>query len=334
MAFASSDLDTLREGPVSLKKAGILSSWRGWTDRWMVLNARSLTIYKNRVRQEFMPTKGVRIFLNSITRLERTHSSRKGHCLLLEAAGTRYFLACRSDDDLYDWHDKIYAISPLMLFNAGQSPEIDLEDIIRGYSSSADSPDLSSRPSTPRTLPLKMLGTGYPYPLPVPPQFHSQTYSPASSHQLLLGLDDMQEQKAPVAEPIAKRPTPRRAGAHSESHFLTVRPNGAATATEERARWGEAIRSRRDQATPALANETPVGQARDGGRIGCRGDSDVRGRVARWIRVVPTAKHAPLEPCRAPGRAGAGRQIQPQHHQVSCRMHGTRAGLHEALCSS
>ena len=135
MAFHSYNLDTLREGPVTVRKAGLLSSWRGWTDKWMVLNARSLTIYKNQVRHQSIPAKGIRISLNSITRLERTHSSRKGHCLLLDAAGTRYLLACRSDDDLYDWHDIIYSVSPLMLFRAGESKEIDLESIIRGYSS-------------------------------------------------------------------------------------------------------------------------------------------------------------------------------------------------------
>ncbi|KAJ7890485.1 hypothetical protein B0H14DRAFT_1106320 [Mycena olivaceomarginata] len=198
MAFHSVP-DTVREGLVSVKKAGLLSSWRGWTDKWMVLNARSVMIYKNQVRQQFAPDACLRISLNSITRLERTHSSRKGHCLLLEAAGTRYLLACRSDDDLYDWHDKIYANSPLMLFKAGDSTEVDLENIIRGYSSSADIS--SSRPSTPRTLPRKMPTADTP-PLVMPPLFRSQTHSPASSHQLLLDLDDSQEQKVSVAEPI------------------------------------------------------------------------------------------------------------------------------------
>ncbi|KAF8216545.1 hypothetical protein K438DRAFT_395796 [Mycena galopus ATCC 62051] len=103
MVFRSSD-PTIREGPVTVKKAGLLSSWRGWTDKWMVLNARSLTIYKNRVRQECEPTAGVHISLNSVTRLERTHSPRKAHCLLLEAAGNRYLLACSSDKDFRSEH--------------------------------------------------------------------------------------------------------------------------------------------------------------------------------------------------------------------------------------
>ncbi|KAJ6518847.1 hypothetical protein C8R45DRAFT_7153 [Mycena sanguinolenta] len=201
MAFHSYNLDTLREGPVTVKKAGLLSSWRGWTDKWMVLNARSLTIYKNQVHHRFIPGQGIRISLNSITRLERTHSSRKGHCLLLDAAGTRYLLACRSDDDLYDWHDLVYAYSPLMLFRAtAESEEIDLESIIRGYSSN---PDLSSQPSTPRTLPHKTQGKADPYPSSRPPLFRSQTHSPAASNQLLVDLADVQDLKAPVSDPIA-----------------------------------------------------------------------------------------------------------------------------------
>ncbi|KAF7356563.1 hypothetical protein MVEN_00990000 [Mycena venus] len=200
MAFRSPVVDKVEEGPVAVKKPGLLSSWRGWTEKWMVLSARYLTIYKNRVRQQATPESGVRIPLNSITRLERTHSSRKGHCLLLDAAGTRYLLAFRSDNDLYNWHDKIYSISPLTLFNAGDNTEFDVENIIRGYGSSADSPDLSSRPSTPRTLPRKLPGTADPLPMPL--LFRSRTDSPASSRQLLLDLDDLQGQKAPIVEPV------------------------------------------------------------------------------------------------------------------------------------
>ncbi|KAK7025281.1 hypothetical protein R3P38DRAFT_2953753 [Favolaschia claudopus] len=198
MAFHSFP-DTIKEGPVTVKKAGIFSSWRGWADKWMVLNARSLIIYKNRVRRQCAPESGVRISLNSVSRLERTHSNRKGHCLLLNAAGTQYFLACRSDDELYGWHDRIYAFSPLMIFNVAENTEFDLENIIREYSNSADSPNLSSPPSTPRTLPRKM-PTDIQH-SPAPPLFRPQTHSPAPSHQLLLDLDDMQGRRLPPPEP-------------------------------------------------------------------------------------------------------------------------------------
>ncbi|KAJ6581548.1 hypothetical protein B0H19DRAFT_511754 [Mycena capillaripes] len=210
MAFQPFDPDTLQEGPVAAKKGGIFTSWRGWTNKYIVLRPRSLTIYKNRVsgvnlscllltRRQSAPESGVRISLNSITRVERTHSSRKDHCLLLDAAGTRYFFAFRSDSELYEWHDKIYNISPLMLFIAGDSTEIDLDDIIQNYSSSGDSPVPSSRPSTPRTLPRKMSDPRLPLPL-----YRPHTHSPASSRQFLLDLDDLRGQKAP---PVQHLPT-------------------------------------------------------------------------------------------------------------------------------
>ncbi|KAJ7180706.1 hypothetical protein C8R46DRAFT_1070338 [Mycena filopes] len=186
MAFHSADPETVKEGPVSMKKAGLLSSWRGWTDKFIVLKARSLTIYKNR----FAPETAVPISLNSITRIERTHSSRKGHCLLLDVSrGTRLLLAFGSDNEA------IYALSPLMLFKAQDTGmEFDLENsIIREYSSSADSPDLSSRPSTPRTLPgTKMPGDDDPIP-------------PPPIRQFLLDLEDLRGQKASVCRTCTRR---------------------------------------------------------------------------------------------------------------------------------
>ncbi|KAJ7442265.1 hypothetical protein FB451DRAFT_111678 [Mycena latifolia] len=203
MAFHTFDPVTVREGPVTVKKAGLLSSWRGWTEKWMVLKATSLTI-----QNRFSPESAVRVSLNSITRLERTHSSRKGHCLLLDAAGSRYLLAFQSDHDLYNWHDDIYSNSPLMLFRAGESTEIDLENIISGYSSS---PDLSSRPSSPSTLPIKTNG-----PLPPPPLSRSYTHSPASSRQFLLDLEDLRGNPQPV-EPV---PAPSKRGLRTEEREL------------------------------------------------------------------------------------------------------------------
>ncbi|KAJ7765419.1 hypothetical protein DFH07DRAFT_810513 [Mycena maculata] len=189
MAFAL-DPVTVKEGPVTVKKPGLLTSWRGWTEKWMVLKARNLTIYKNRVRHDFSPESGIHISLNGITRMERIHSSRKGHCLLLDAGNNQRFLfAFGSDQDLYDWHDAIYSNSPLTLFKATEETEITLEDIIRGYSST-DSPGFSSRPSSPQTLPgIKTQGINGPRP-PLP-LFRPSTHSPASSRQLLLDLDDL-----------------------------------------------------------------------------------------------------------------------------------------------
>ncbi|KAJ7759270.1 hypothetical protein B0H16DRAFT_634588 [Mycena metata] len=247
MAFHPADSETVKEGPVAVKKAGLISSWRGWSDKWIVLKARSLVVYKNR----FAPEAAVQISLNSITRIERTHSSRKGYCLLLETRGTRLLFAFRSDEELYNWHDKIYAFSPLMLFKAENAEmEFDLENsIIRGYSSSGDSPDLSSRPSTPHTLP----GTKMPVDddsMPPPPPAY--THSPAPSRQFLLDLEDLRGQQAPPVQPVAVRTSvifstqsepfplviqqrfaPGRAQSHPGGCLADVQPDGATPSTEE-----------------------------------------------------------------------------------------------------
>ncbi|KAJ7504392.1 hypothetical protein B0H11DRAFT_515543 [Mycena galericulata] len=201
MAFQAFDPVTVKEGPVTVKKAGLLSSWRGWTEKWLVLKATNLTVYKSRSS----PDSGIRISLNGITRMERIHSSRKGHCLLLDAGNKHRFLfAFGSDEDLYNWHDAIYANSPLTLFKAtDESTEIDLENIISGYSS----PEFSSRPSSPRTLPgIKIPGMHGPRP-PLP-LFRPSTHSPASSRQILLDLDELRVRPSNL-QPIEPVSTPR-----------------------------------------------------------------------------------------------------------------------------
>ncbi|KAJ7281521.1 hypothetical protein C8J57DRAFT_77554 [Mycena rebaudengoi] len=181
MAFSGFDPVTVKEGPITVKKAGLFSSWRGWSERWVVLKATNLTIYKNSVSLD----SAIRISLNGITKMERIHISRKGHCLRIEAAGSRYTFAFRSDQDLYNWHDAIYYISPLMLLPATDNT-VDLNDIISGYYSN-DDPEFSSRPSTPCTLPtLKIPPLGTPSP---PALYRPHTHSPASSRQI--ELDDL-----------------------------------------------------------------------------------------------------------------------------------------------
>ncbi|KAJ7091356.1 hypothetical protein B0H15DRAFT_835602 [Mycena belliarum] len=219
MAFHALDPVAVREGPVTVKKAGLLSSWRGWTQKWMVLRATNLTIYPNQVRSEssdISPEPGLRIPLNSITRLERTHFSRQGHCLLLDAAGSQFLFAFLSDHDLYSWHDDVYSNSPLMLFRAGESTEIDLENIISGYSS-VDSPDLSSRTSSPPTLPrTKTPGiTGPSHSPPVAlsgPYTHSPAFPPQSPHDLEHSRGDTHP-----AEPV---PAPSEPGLRTEEREL------------------------------------------------------------------------------------------------------------------
>ncbi|KAJ7115953.1 hypothetical protein C8R44DRAFT_218218 [Mycena epipterygia] len=291
MAFHTFDSVPVEEGPIFFKKAGLISSWRGWSDRWVVLKATNLTIYQNRVRCHASPESGVRISLNSITRLERTHSSRKGHCLLLDAAGSRYLFAFRNDKDLYTWHDAIYAISPLTLFKAVESTEIDLDNIISGYSnSSGDSPGFSSRPSSPRTLSgVKLSGNS---PRPPPPLFRPYTHSPASSRQFLLDLDDLRGQKSSNMQPVEPIPASRSSG---------LRPG-------ERELIRKAVSLLCNLMEPRLLRKSEPGGEKPFDLVEIRLRSLSRLKhflrsLTRRLRSLPTAEHAPFESGCPTGRA-------------------------------
>lgn len=52
------------------------------------------------------------IHLRDIANIERT--DLKPYCLLLETKDKRYYLALKSDEELYGWQDDIYSRSPLM----------------------------------------------------------------------------------------------------------------------------------------------------------------------------------------------------------------------------
>lgn len=47
--------------------------------------------------------------INSVTRAEL-----KSHCFELETKGKTYYLACKSDEELYSWMDEIYNVSWLL----------------------------------------------------------------------------------------------------------------------------------------------------------------------------------------------------------------------------
>ncbi|KAJ7066562.1 hypothetical protein C8F01DRAFT_707163 [Mycena amicta] len=148
----------------------------------------------------------VRISLNGITRMERTHVPRKGHCLLLDVAGTRYIFAFRSDNDLYTWHDSIYSVSPLTLFKASENTaEVDLENIISGYSldSASTGTQFSTAASKPQSNQL----------------IRSSTNSPGSSRTLLVDEDPFQSSVS------------LHAHSHSHSHSYSVSSSGPSTHT-------------------------------------------------------------------------------------------------------
>ncbi|KAJ6591585.1 hypothetical protein DFH09DRAFT_178985 [Mycena vulgaris] len=298
MAFYTFDPVTVREGPVSVKKAGLLSSWRRWTEKWMVLKASNLTIYQSRIRCQVSPESGIRISLNSITRLERTHSSRKGHCLRLDAAGSRYLFAFRSDDDLYDWHDNVYSKSPLMLFRAGESTEFDLENIISAYSS-GNSPDMSSRPSSPCTLPgIKTPGMNEPPPLPL---FRPYTHSPASSRQFLMDLEDLRGNARPV-EPVP---------AYGKSGLRT----------EERELIRKAVSLLCNLMEPRLLRKSEPGGEKpfDQVEIRLRSLSRQKRKLSRTrceTATSSTAEHSSFESHCATGCTRPGLQLQSEYYQI------------------
>ncbi|KAF7326916.1 Non-specific serine/threonine protein kinase [Mycena venus] len=93
----------VRQGPVSVKEDGTLTSWI-WKVKWLVLKEMTLTLHKSEQSV---------VLLRDIASIERT--DLKPYCLLLETQDRkRYFLSLKNDEELYGWQDDIYSRSPLM----------------------------------------------------------------------------------------------------------------------------------------------------------------------------------------------------------------------------
>ncbi|KAK7029790.1 Non-specific serine/threonine protein kinase [Favolaschia claudopus] len=103
---SSSSPGVVRQGPVSVKANITLASWL-WQNRWLVLVDRTLTVRKSKSSK----SKSMNIIpLLDISNVERT--DERPYCLLLETRdGKRYFLAFKSDKELYDWQDDVYSRS-------------------------------------------------------------------------------------------------------------------------------------------------------------------------------------------------------------------------------
>ncbi|KAJ7058087.1 STE/STE20/PAKA protein kinase [Mycena amicta] len=100
----------VRQGPVSVKEDGTLTSWI-WKVKWLMLKELTLTLHKS----ESSAQQSV-ILLRDITSIERT--DLKPYCLLLETQDRkRYYFSLKSDEELYGWQDDIYSRSPLMGFS-------------------------------------------------------------------------------------------------------------------------------------------------------------------------------------------------------------------------
>ncbi|GAA5969603.1 hypothetical protein JCM3765_003446 [Sporobolomyces pararoseus] len=104
----SSNAQTIvRRGWVSVKEDG-LRAWI-WSKKWLILREQSLSFYKN----ETNTTTASHIIqlqdLSSVTR-----EDLKPFCISLVTPARTYYLALKSDEELYSWMDEIYARSPLM----------------------------------------------------------------------------------------------------------------------------------------------------------------------------------------------------------------------------
>ncbi|KAF5329233.1 hypothetical protein D9619_009313 [Psilocybe cf. subviscida] len=95
----------VRQGPVSMKE----DSFGNWLfqRKWFVLKEEALSIHKS----ETSPPQTI-LWLRDVSNIERI--DLKPYCLQLEASQRRFFIALKSDEELYGWLDDVYSRSPLL----------------------------------------------------------------------------------------------------------------------------------------------------------------------------------------------------------------------------
>ncbi|KAI7900070.1 kinase-like domain-containing protein [Cokeromyces recurvatus] len=91
--------EIIKEGYLSLKEEG-LRAWI-WSKRYCVLRDQSLTFHRNEAGQCI----GL-IFLKEIGSVTRI--DLKPYCFEISAKDKTYYIACKSDEELYSWMDEIY----------------------------------------------------------------------------------------------------------------------------------------------------------------------------------------------------------------------------------
>ncbi|KAI8803157.1 kinase-like domain-containing protein [Cladochytrium replicatum] len=96
----------VKRGDAQVKEDGIMTFW---SRRWLVLREQVLTFHK--IASQTSTQASAVIVLNDIENV--TRSEVKENCFeILLKDGKCYYVACRSDDDLYSWMDEIYKRSP------------------------------------------------------------------------------------------------------------------------------------------------------------------------------------------------------------------------------
>ncbi|KAI8072940.1 kinase-like domain-containing protein [Gongronella butleri] len=99
-------LDAVRkDGFVYVKEEG-LRAWI-WSKRYLVLRDQCLTIH----RSEHLGQCVAMVALKMVAAVNR--SDLKSHCFELDTVKKKIYIACRNDEELYSWMDKIYNLSPL-----------------------------------------------------------------------------------------------------------------------------------------------------------------------------------------------------------------------------
>ncbi|ORZ03684.1 kinase-like domain-containing protein [Syncephalastrum racemosum] len=97
--------EIIKDGYVSVKEEG-LRAWI-WSKRFFVLRDQTLTFHRNEQSGQCVGL----IFLKEISSVTRT--DLKPYCLEIATKDKTYYVACKSDEELYSWMDEIYNRSPV-----------------------------------------------------------------------------------------------------------------------------------------------------------------------------------------------------------------------------
>ncbi|KAI9323575.1 kinase-like domain-containing protein [Dichotomocladium elegans] len=97
--------EIIKDGYLSVKEDG-LRAWI-WSKRFCVLRDQALTFHRNEQSGQCVAL----IFLKEIQSVTRT--DLKPYCIEIATKDKTYYVACKSDNELYSWLDEIYNRSPL-----------------------------------------------------------------------------------------------------------------------------------------------------------------------------------------------------------------------------
>ncbi|KAL1931357.1 hypothetical protein VTP01DRAFT_9499 [Rhizomucor pusillus] len=97
--------EIIKDGYLSVKEEG-LRAWI-WSKRFCVLRDQALTFHRNEQSGQCVAI----IFLKEISSVDRT--DLKPYCFEIATKDKTYYIACKSDEELYSWMDEIYNRSPV-----------------------------------------------------------------------------------------------------------------------------------------------------------------------------------------------------------------------------